>query len=165
MKFSFALIKKMAPGKYDKNALIETLNEHAFEAVDVGGDVIEISVPPNRFSDAASHRGIALEAAALLQAQAEADRKISASLLLPPHPKGKRWNFSERKTLSGHSRSFTSIPCVRQLRRGSLRPYKSMLEEASGALKYVFSGKTRTAVPVKAKAAEEPKLLSIKSSE
>ena len=57
----------MAPGKYDKNALIETLNEHAFEAVDVGGDVIEISVPPNRFSDAASHRGIALEAAALLQ--------------------------------------------------------------------------------------------------
>lgn len=54
---------------------------------------------------------------------------------------------------------------IRQLRRGSLRPYKSMLEEASGALKYVFSGKTRTAAPAKEKAAEEPKLLSIKPSE
>lgn len=63
MKFSFNLIKKLAPGKYDKKALIEKLNLHSFETADAGGDAIEISVAPNRFSDAASHWGIAREAA------------------------------------------------------------------------------------------------------
>jgi phenylalanyl-tRNA synthetase beta chain len=65
MKFSFSLIKKLAPGKYDKSKLVEKLNLHSFEAVDLGGDVLEISISPNRYSDAVSHLGIAREAAAI----------------------------------------------------------------------------------------------------
>jgi hypothetical protein len=32
---------------------------------------------------------------------------------------------------------------MRQVKRGSLKPYKAMLEEFSGVFKYVLSGKTR----------------------
>ncbi|MBU6141920.1 phenylalanine--tRNA ligase subunit beta [Patescibacteria group bacterium] len=66
MKFSFALIKKFAPGNYTKQDLVKGLNFHAFEAVDIGGDVLDISVTPNRFSDASSHAGIAREAAIIM---------------------------------------------------------------------------------------------------
>lgn len=66
MRFSFSLIKKIVPGKYSKEELINKLNLHSFETVDVGGDILEISVTPNRFSDASSHIGIAREAAIVL---------------------------------------------------------------------------------------------------
>src|SRR3989338_1993860 len=65
MKFSFSLIKKLAPGKYDKAVLVEKLNLHSFETADIGGDALEINISPNRFSDAASHLGIAREVAAI----------------------------------------------------------------------------------------------------
>ncbi len=66
MKFSFSLIKKIAPGKYTPDQLAEKLNLHSFETAVIGGDVLEISVTPNRFSDASSHIGIAREAAVAL---------------------------------------------------------------------------------------------------
>jgi phenylalanyl-tRNA synthetase beta chain len=66
MKFSYNLIKKLAPGKYTKEQLVEKLNLYSFEAVDAEGDALEISIPPNRYSDAASHLGVAKEAAAIL---------------------------------------------------------------------------------------------------
>ena len=67
MKFSYSLVKKLVPAVKNKKELIEKLNLHSFEAEDVGGDVFEVSVPPNRFSDAASHMGIAREIAAILK--------------------------------------------------------------------------------------------------
>ncbi len=67
MKFSFSLIKKLALGPYSKELLIEKLNMHSFEAVDLGGDILEIAITPNRFSDAASHIGIAREASAIMK--------------------------------------------------------------------------------------------------
>lgn len=71
MKFSFSLIKKFAPGKYSKDALIEGLNTYSFEAVDLGGDILEV---PNtsiarRFSSAASHLGVAREASAIFDTE------------------------------------------------------------------------------------------------
>src|SRR3989344_1612580 len=65
MKFSFSLIKKLAPGKYSKSELVEKLNLHSFETADPGGDVLEVALPANRYSDASSHLGIAREAAAI----------------------------------------------------------------------------------------------------
>ncbi|NCN52882.1 phenylalanine--tRNA ligase subunit beta [Candidatus Wolfebacteria bacterium] len=62
MKFSFKLIKKLAPGKYDKNTLVEKLNLYSFEADDLGEDVLDVVPPANRHSDAASHIGVAREA-------------------------------------------------------------------------------------------------------
>ncbi|MDD5547329.1 MAG: phenylalanine--tRNA ligase subunit beta [Candidatus Pacebacteria bacterium] len=65
MKFNFSLIKKLAPGNYSKAELVEKLNTYSFETVDLGGDVLDISITPNRYADAASHFGIAREVAAI----------------------------------------------------------------------------------------------------
>lgn len=72
MKFSYTLLKKFAPKLPEKSKLVELLNFHAFEAEDIpgnemggGGDTIEISLPANRYSDAASHVGMARVAAAV----------------------------------------------------------------------------------------------------
>ncbi|MDP3014857.1 MAG: phenylalanine--tRNA ligase subunit beta [bacterium] len=65
MKFSYALIKKLVPGVKSKKELIEKLNLHSFEVEDAEGDVFDVSVPPNRFSDAGSHMGIARELSAI----------------------------------------------------------------------------------------------------
>ena len=62
MKFSFEVIKKFAPGKYSKSEFVGKFNLHVFETVDLGGDVLEIGITPNRFASAASHLGIAREA-------------------------------------------------------------------------------------------------------
>ena len=69
MKFSFPLIKKLVPAIKDKKDLIMKLNFYSFEAADAGANTLDISIPPNRFSDAASHWGIALEIAAILNSK------------------------------------------------------------------------------------------------
>jgi phenylalanyl-tRNA synthetase beta chain len=66
MKFSFTLLKKLVPAVKNKKDLINKLNLHFFEAEDAAGDVLDVSIPPNRFSDAASHFGIGREIAAIL---------------------------------------------------------------------------------------------------
>jgi len=67
MKYSYSLIKKIAPGKYSKEELIKALNTYSFEAVDLGGDVFEIANTSiaHRFSSGASHLGAAREVAAI----------------------------------------------------------------------------------------------------
>lgn len=72
MRFSFSLIKKLVPrlpagrhGLKSKKELVEKLNIHSFEAVDLAGDVFDAVIPPNRYSDA-SHIGIAKEISAIL---------------------------------------------------------------------------------------------------
>ena len=69
MKFSFSLIKNLVPGLKDKNQVIEALNLYAFEATDLSGDVIDISIPANRYSDAASHLGLARELSVILNVE------------------------------------------------------------------------------------------------
>ncbi len=66
MKFSFVLIKKLVPAIKDKKDLITKLNFYSFEAIDAGANTLDISIPPNRFSDAASHWGITREISAIL---------------------------------------------------------------------------------------------------
>ncbi len=66
MKFSYTLIKKLVPTLKNKYDLIEKLNAYSFEANSLGGNILDISLSPNRFSDAASHLGIAKEISAIL---------------------------------------------------------------------------------------------------
>jgi len=66
VKFSYSLIKKLVPAIKSKRDLINKLNLHFFEAEDLSGNVLDISIPPNRFSDAASHIGIGREVSAIL---------------------------------------------------------------------------------------------------
>ena len=65
MKFSYTLIKKLAPTVKSKKDLVEKLNEFAFEVVDSSGNSFEVALPANRYSDAASHIGIAREISAI----------------------------------------------------------------------------------------------------
>ncbi len=64
MKFSYSLLKKFVPALPPKNKLVDEFSMKAFEAEEVKGDTIEIKVL-NRYSDAASHWGIAREASAI----------------------------------------------------------------------------------------------------
>ena len=67
MKFSYTLLQRYLPGLRSKKALIEALSMHAFEAEDSGGKTIDATIPSNRYADAASHIGVAREAAAILR--------------------------------------------------------------------------------------------------
>lgn len=66
MKFSYNLLKKYLPDLESKEQAIEALTMHSFETEDRGGDTIDVSVSTNRYSDAASHIGIAKELAVVL---------------------------------------------------------------------------------------------------
>lgn len=65
MKFSYSLLKKLLPGVKRKRDVIEALTMYSFEAEEAPGNTIEVSLPPNRYSDAASHIGIAKELGAI----------------------------------------------------------------------------------------------------
>jgi len=67
MKFSYTLIKKLAPGLPKCAKVAEALNMYSFETKNLGGDLLEINLPANRWSDASSHLGIAREAAAIFK--------------------------------------------------------------------------------------------------
>lgn len=65
MKFSYSLIKKLAPGIPSAVKLADLFNLHAFEVEEVAGDVMDIKIPANRWSGVAHHIGVAREAAAI----------------------------------------------------------------------------------------------------
>ena len=67
MKFSYSLIKKLLPQAPAKAKLAEALNSYSFETENLAGDLLDISLPSNRYSDAASHLGIAREEGAGLK--------------------------------------------------------------------------------------------------
>ncbi|MBI1960739.1 MAG: phenylalanine--tRNA ligase subunit beta [Candidatus Liptonbacteria bacterium] len=75
MKFSYPLLKKLVPALPSKTACLDALTMHAFEAEDIGGPTIDISVTPNRYADAASHWGIARELAAILNTRTTVPQK------------------------------------------------------------------------------------------
>ena len=63
MKFSYSAIKRILKYKNFPNKLkiIDLLSLYVCEAENNSGDIIEISIPPNRYSDLSSHVGIARE--------------------------------------------------------------------------------------------------------
>lgn len=69
MKFSFSLIKKLIPKAKNNKELIRKLNLHSFEVADLGRGIWDVSIPANRFSDLASHIGVAREIAAILNSK------------------------------------------------------------------------------------------------
>ncbi|MCL4437523.1 phenylalanine--tRNA ligase subunit beta [Patescibacteria group bacterium] len=84
MKFSYALIKQLLPKVPPQAKLIQELNLKSFEA-EGGGKNLEIAVSPNRFSDAASHWGIAKEAAAVFDLKIP---PLKSEIINPPSGKG-----------------------------------------------------------------------------
>ena len=75
MKFSYPFIKKLVPQAPVKAKLIDGLNMKAFETEPLDGDAFEVKLSPNRYSDAASHWGIAREVAAVFNLKIKVDDK------------------------------------------------------------------------------------------
>ncbi|MDD4761536.1 MAG: phenylalanine--tRNA ligase subunit beta [Candidatus Pacebacteria bacterium] len=71
MKFSYKLLKRINSRIPEKKKVLELLTNYSFEAEDLKGEVIDISILPNRYSDASSHYGIAQEIMAALQKKSE----------------------------------------------------------------------------------------------
>lgn len=65
MKFSYSLLKRFVPGLRSARQAAELLTMGLFEIESVVRDTLDVKVLPNRFSDAASHRGLARELAVL----------------------------------------------------------------------------------------------------
>ncbi len=65
MKFSYGLIKKFYPGAGSVAKVVDDLTMKLFEVDGVEGQVLDIKILPNRWSDAASYLGIAAELAAI----------------------------------------------------------------------------------------------------
>lgn len=61
MKFSYKLINKLLPKIGSQKDLVEVLNNYSYETENLGEDVFDVKLPANRFSDSASHIGIARE--------------------------------------------------------------------------------------------------------
>ncbi len=64
MKYSYTLLKKLVPAIKSKKDLLSKLNQYIFEAENLEGDGMEISISPNRFSSV-GHWGIAQELSAV----------------------------------------------------------------------------------------------------
>ena len=65
MKFSYSLIREMVPNLPAKKKVADELALKSFEVDGIEGDALDIKINSNRWSDAASHTGIAREAAAI----------------------------------------------------------------------------------------------------
>lgn len=77
MKFSYSLIKQLVPGLPVKAKVAEELYLKSFETEDGGGDILNIEIPHNRYSDAASHWGVAKEAAAIFNLKARPPKGLT----------------------------------------------------------------------------------------
>lgn len=70
MKFSYPILKQFVPDLKSVDQLRDLLNLYAFEVDSIKGDILDVKILPNRFSDAASYSGLAREVAAILGANA-----------------------------------------------------------------------------------------------
>ncbi len=75
MRFSYSFIKKLVREAPVKAKLIDGLNMKAFETEPQKGDAFDVKLSPNRYSDAASHWGIAREVAAVFNLKTKIDDK------------------------------------------------------------------------------------------
>ncbi len=89
MKISYTLLKRYLPELTSKQKLIEALTTHSFETEDAPGGAIEVAIPSNRYTDAASHVGVAQEARAVLGL-----KKTAAPKLVFGKTSGKRGTVS-----------------------------------------------------------------------
>ena len=79
MKLSFPVLKTFLPEIKTKSQVIDLLSMYAFEAEDAGGALIEVKLPPNRYSDAGSYIGIAKELSAILNSKKIKEVKLLES--------------------------------------------------------------------------------------
>lgn len=79
MKFSYYLLKKLVPELKTAREAVEKLTMHSFEVDDLGEGIFDVSISPNRFSDAASHFGLARELGAILKTKIKLPSVVAIS--------------------------------------------------------------------------------------
>ncbi len=87
MKFSYSFLQEISPGIPSKAKFAEEFAIKSFEVDKIAGDIMDIKITANRWCDAASHEGIAKEAAAVFGLRAILSdsvdlKKIKAKLRL-----------------------------------------------------------------------------------
>jgi len=65
MKFSYKILKNFIADIPSRQELAEKLSFHLFEVESAAGDIFDIKILPNRYSDAACYLGLAREIAAI----------------------------------------------------------------------------------------------------
>lgn len=69
MRFSYNLIKQLVPSLKNPQHAADLLNMHLFET-EIDNDTLDVDVLPNRYSDTASHWGLARELSSILNKKA-----------------------------------------------------------------------------------------------
>lgn len=85
MKFSYALLKQLIPKAPPLKKIAEEFNARSFEIEEFEGDMLDVKIYSNRYSDAASHLGIARETSAIFGLALKDPRASSKKL---PKQKG-----------------------------------------------------------------------------
>ncbi len=110
MKFSYSLLKKFVPGLKGIGTVAELLPLHALEVESFNGDIIDIKITANRYSDASSHWGIGKMLSAIL------DSKFEQSALAGIKPKKQSNRFdikiSDKEKCSRYSGLYAEIKNV-----------------------------------------------------
>ncbi len=135
MKFSYSLLKKIYPATPSLQKVAELLPLHTFEVEGVEGDMIDIKVLPNRYSDAASHVGIAREIAAITGKPFTAP--IPKALTATKNPKLLKVAIQDKKVCSRYSSTYFEIkkpfgkssPAIQQiLRTCGINPINAIVD-------------------------------------
>ena len=133
MKFSYALIKKFVPGLPPKAKLTDGLNMKAFEVESSKGDTLDIKLL-NRYSSAASHWGMAREAAAIFGRKTRIPDKELVNI---PEDLGKvKVKISEPALCPRYSARYFEVPKVgsspawmqKALKSCGLRPINAVVD-------------------------------------
>jgi phenylalanyl-tRNA synthetase beta chain len=110
MKFSYPFIKELVPRLPSKKRLLDELTSKSFEAEDLPGNSFEIKTMPNRYSDSASHWGLAKEAAALFNLKTKIEDKRIVNL---PEEEGMFLvDVSDKKACSRYAARYFEIPKI-----------------------------------------------------
>lgn len=108
MKYSYSLLKKLLPKVPAISKLAEAFNNHVFEVESVDGDVLDIKLYANRYSDAVSHIGIAREASAIFGLPFKSPVKQLVNL--PTHKGYLEIKVEEEKLCPRYATRYFEIP-------------------------------------------------------
>ncbi|MDP2696441.1 MAG: phenylalanine--tRNA ligase subunit beta [bacterium] len=110
MKFSYTLLKKLTKAVKNPEQLAKALTFHAFEVEGIEEDVVSVAIPANRYSDSASHWGLARIITAI------AGRKWIEPKLksLPRKPKSKQFSIkvSDKDVCPRYSALYVEVPKI-----------------------------------------------------
>jgi len=123
MLYSYALIKKIIPAAPPIRKLMEAINLRFTEVESVHGDSLDIKIPPNRYSDASSHIGLAREISAIFNIPFKNPVK---TIINPPRDRGVlKVTVMENKLCPRYAARIFEIPGVRASSTSMQRTLKS----------------------------------------